>query len=132
MRFACAPDGVRIAYAIHGHGSPLVMAPSWISHLERDWDTPVWRHYLDALGRIATVIRFNERGFGLSDHDVSDFSLEARYGGLSAVIEAAGPDRFALMGMSQSGPIVIRYAVDHPDRVTRLVLSGRMPWRSYR
>ena len=66
-------DGVRIAYAVHGCGPPLLLATCWLSHLQFDWESPVWRHFLADLGRFATVIRFDERGYGLSDWDVTDF-----------------------------------------------------------
>ncbi|GAB3689133.1 hypothetical protein GCM10028814_30640 [Angustibacter aerolatus] len=115
---------MRIAYAVHGSGPPLVVASCWLSHLEHDWESPVWRHFLADLGRYATIVRFDERGHGLSDWDVDDFSLDARTADLEAVVEHAGLDRFALMGMAQGGPVSVRYAVAHPQRVTRLVFYG--------
>src|SRR5687767_9208622 len=124
VRFCRAPDGVRIAYAVHGSGPPLVVASCWLSHLQHDWNSPVWRHFLADLGTVATVIRYDERGHGLSDWDVEDFSLESRIGDLEAVVDAAGADRFALMGMSQGGPVSISYAARHPERVTRLIFYG--------
>ncbi len=124
VRFCRAPDGVRIAYAVHGSGPPLVVASCWLSHLQHDWNSPVWRHFLADLGTVATVIRYDERGHGLSDWDVEDFSLESRIGDLEAVVNAAGADRFALMGMSQGGPVSISYAARHPERVTRLIFYG--------
>ena len=63
---------VRIAYAVHGNGPPLLISTCWLSHLQFDWESPVWRHFVSELGRIATVIRFDERGHGLSDWDVTD------------------------------------------------------------
>ena len=121
VRFCSASDGVRIAYAVHGSGPPLLVSTCWFSHLQHDWESPVWRHFLDDLGRIATVIRFDERGSGLSDWDVDDFSLEARTGDLEAVADATGFDRFALMAMSQGGGPSIQYVVQHPERVTRML-----------
>ena len=67
IRFARSADGVGIAYAVHGSGPPLLIDACWLSHLQFDWQSPVWRHYLVELGRIATVIRYDERGHGLSD-----------------------------------------------------------------
>jgi pimeloyl-ACP methyl ester carboxylesterase len=81
-------------------------------------------HLLDALGRIATVVRYDERGYGLSDWELEDFSLEARLGDLEAVAAAAGFDRYALMAMGQSGQVAISHAAQHPGRVTRLILNG--------
>ena len=124
VQFCRAPDGVRIAYAVHGSGPPLLISTCWLSHLQFDWESPVWRHFLTDLGKIATVIRFDERGHGLSDWDVSDHSLEARIGDLEAVADAAGFPRFALMAMAQGGPVAISYAVRHPERVSRLLFYG--------
>ena len=124
VRFCRAPDGVQIGYAVHGAGPPLVVNTCWLSHLQHDWKSPVWRHFVEELGGIATVIRYDERGYGLSDWDVEDLSLEARISDLEAVVDAAGLDPFALLGMSQGGPVAISYAIRHPDRVTRLALSA--------
>src|SRR3712207_6605585 len=124
VRFCTSADGVRIAYAGHGCGPPMVVSTCWFSHLQHDWESPVWRHFLDDLGRTITVIRFDERGSGLSDREVTDFSLEARTADLAAVCEAAGFERFALMAMSQGGGPSIRYAVEHPERVTRMLFYG--------
>jgi pimeloyl-ACP methyl ester carboxylesterase/DNA-binding CsgD family transcriptional regulator len=122
--FCQAPDGVRIAYAVHGHGPALLISTCWLSHLQFDWQSPVWRHFLTDLGQFATVIRFDERGHGLSDWDVTDHGLEARVGDLEAVAEAAGHPTFALMGMAQGGPVAVAYAVRHPERVTRMLFYG--------
>ncbi len=124
IRFCRAPDGVRIAYARHGSGPVLVINTCWLSHLQFDWESPVWRHFLDAFGRFATVIRYDERGHGLSDWDVDDFGLEARIGDFEAVVDDAGLERFALMGMAQGGPPAIAYTARHPERVSRLMFYG--------
>jgi pimeloyl-ACP methyl ester carboxylesterase len=101
-----------------------VIASCWLSHLQYDWQSPVWRHFLDRLGGIATVVRYDERGYGLSDWDVGDFSLESRVSDLETIVDAAGLARFALMGMSQGGPVAIEYAHRHPERVTQLIFYG--------
>ena len=124
IRFARSADGVGIAYAVHGSGPPLLIDACWLSHLQFDWQSPVWRHYLVELGRIATVIRYDERGHGLSDRGVVDHSLEARVADLEAVANDAGLDRFALLAMAQGGPVAIEYAARHPERLTRLVFYG--------
>ena len=121
VRFCRAPDGVRIAYAVHGQGPPLLISTCWVSQLLTDWESPVWRHFLRDLGRFATIIRFDERGHGLSDWEVGDYSHEARLGDLTAVAADAGFEKFALMAMAQGGPIAIDYAHRFPERVTRLV-----------
>lgn len=124
LRFCRSADGTRLAYAVHGSGPPLLLASCWLSHLEFDWQSPVWRHFLLDLGRFATVIRYDERGFGMSDWDVADFGLEARVADLTAVIDAVGLDRLALVGMSQGGPVALSYAMHHPERLSRLILYG--------
>jgi len=124
LRFCRSADGTRIAWARHGSGPPLVIATCWLSHLQHDWQSPVWRHFLAALGEIATVVRYDERGHGLSDWDVEDFGLEARIADLEAVVDDAGFDRFALLAMAQGGPPSIAYAVRHPERVSRMVFYG--------
>jgi pimeloyl-ACP methyl ester carboxylesterase len=123
-RFCCTSDGVRLAYAVHGDGPPLVIASCWLSHLQYDWQSPVWRHFLEALGEVATVVRYDERGFGLSDWDVDDFSHEARVRDLETVVDHAGLDRFAPMGMTKTGAVALDYAARHPERISRLVLHG--------
>jgi pimeloyl-ACP methyl ester carboxylesterase/DNA-binding CsgD family transcriptional regulator len=126
LGFCTAPDGVQLAYGVHGNGPPLVKAPNWLTHIERDWQSPVWRHWLLALGEYRTVIRYDERGCGLSDRSVDErgFEFERWLGDLEAVIDAAGPDRFALLGISQGAGIAIAYAVRHPERVSELILYG--------
>jgi pimeloyl-ACP methyl ester carboxylesterase/DNA-binding CsgD family transcriptional regulator len=122
VRFCTARDGTRIAYAVHGRGPALVRTATWLTHLEYDWESPVWKHWLAALGETHTLLRYDERGCGLSDRDVEDFSLDTRVGDLEAVIDAAGFESFALLGMSQGGPVAIAYAAKHAERVTQLVL----------
>ena len=124
IRFCRARDGTRLAYAVHGSGPPLVVVACWLSHLQHDWQSPVWRHFLEDLGAIATVVRYDERGFGMSDWNVDDFSLEARLGDLEAILAATGLDRFALLGMSGGSAVAMAYAIAHPERVSRLVLYG--------
>ncbi|WP_426245942.1 alpha/beta fold hydrolase [Nocardioides sp. LHG3406-4] len=124
IRFARAPDGVRIAYAVHGSGPPLVVDSCWLSHLQHDWVSPVWRHHLAEWSSYRTVIRYDERGHGLSDRDVADFSLEARLGDLEAVVDDAGLEEFALLAMAQGGPVATAYVDRHPGRVSRIVFYG--------
>ena len=124
IRFARSADGTGIAYAIHGSGPPLLIDACWLSHLQFDWQSPVWRHFLEGFGRVATIIRYDERGHGLSDRDVSDHGLEARVADLEAVADSAGYERFALMAMAQGGPVAIEYAARHRERLTRLIFYG--------
>src|SRR3954447_12506477 len=124
VRFCRSSDGVSIAYAVHGSGPPLVIDSCWLSHLQYDWESPVWRHYLSELGKVATVYRFDERGHGLSDREVYDHSLELRIADLEAVVRHAGLARFSVLAMSQGGPVTVEYAVRHPGQVARLVFYG--------
>ncbi|MFL5769908.1 MAG: alpha/beta fold hydrolase [Chloroflexota bacterium] len=124
VRFCRAPDGTRLAYAIHGSGPPLVVASCWLSHLQHDWQSPVWRHFLDDVGAMTTMLRYDERGFGMSDWAVDDFSVQARLSDLETVVDAAGLDRFILMGMSGGSGPAMAYAAAHPKRISRLILYG--------
>src|SRR3954468_19358731 len=124
IRFCTASDGVRIAYATSGTGPPLVKPANWMTHLEYDWESPVWRHWLRALSSEHTLIRFDERGNGLSDREVADLSFEAWVRDLETVVDTLGLERFPLLGISQGCAVAITYAVRHPERVTKLVLYG--------
>ena len=106
-------------------------AANWLSHLGYDWESPVWRHWLAELSRRFRLVRYDERGCGLSDWDSGRFSFEDWVDDLEAVVDAAGLDRFPLLGISQGGPVAIAYAVRHPGRVTHLVLLGSFAqgWR---
>src|SRR5262245_38783072 len=124
IRFCTASDGVSLAYATSGEGPPLVKAANWLSHLEYDWKTPIWRHWITELSRDHTFIRYDERGCGLSDWNIEEYSLDAWVRDLETVVDAANIDRFPLLGISQGGPIAIAYASRHPDRVSQLILYG--------
>jgi pimeloyl-ACP methyl ester carboxylesterase/DNA-binding winged helix-turn-helix (wHTH) protein len=124
VRFCTTPDGVRIAHALAGNGLPLVKAANWISHLEYDWRGPIWRHLLCALAARYRLVRYDERGNGLSDWDVGDISFDAFVNDLETVVDAIGLKRFPLLGISQGCAVSIAYAVRHPERVSRLVLYG--------
>jgi pimeloyl-ACP methyl ester carboxylesterase/DNA-binding winged helix-turn-helix (wHTH) protein len=126
IRFCRAHDGARIAYATSGaaKGPPLVKPANWLTHLEVDWNSPVWRHWLHELGRDHKLIRYDERGCGLSDHDAADMSFDAWVRDLEAVVDAEGLERFPILGISQGCAVAIAYASRHPERVTQLVLYG--------
>jgi pimeloyl-ACP methyl ester carboxylesterase/DNA-binding CsgD family transcriptional regulator len=117
-------DGVRLAVATSGVGAPLVKSANWLSHLEFDWQSPVWRHWFRFLSAGRQLIRFDPRGCGLSDWDVDDLSHAAQVADLEAIIDASDLDRFPLLGVSQGGAACIEYAVRHPERVSQLVLYG--------
>jgi pimeloyl-ACP methyl ester carboxylesterase len=124
IHFCTAADGVNIAYATSGVGPPLVKPANWMTHLEYDWESPVWRHWLRELSRERMLVRYDERGCGLSDHDADDLSFEAWVRDLETVVDAIGLERFPLLGISQGCAVSIAYAVRHPERVTQLVLYG--------
>jgi DNA-binding SARP family transcriptional activator/pimeloyl-ACP methyl ester carboxylesterase len=124
IRFCVTSDGVRIAFATAGGGLPIVKTANWLNHLEFDWQSPVWRHLLNALTAEFRLIRYDARGNGLSDWMVDDFSLEALVRDLETVVDAAGLERFPLLGISQGCAVAVSYAVRHPERVTRMVLHG--------
>lgn len=124
IRFCTSRDGARIAYATCGSGTALVHAQSWLSHLNLDWDDPVRRAWLVLLMRRHMLIRYDTRGSGLSDREGIEFSLERFVEDLEAVAEAAGLQRFALVGRAGAGAVAMNYAVRHPERVSHLVLHG--------
>ena len=124
VRFCTSSDGVRLAYAISGDGPPLVRAPHWFTHLEHDWTNPAMRPWVEDLSKRYSILRFDQRGTGLSDREVAEISLDAHARDLEAVIDAAGWERFALLGLSQGAASAIRYAVKHPQRVGHLVICG--------
>lgn len=95
-----------------------------MTHLSLEWTTPVWSHWLAGLARNRTLFRYDERGCGLSDWTVPSFSFEDWVDDLETVVEAAGLDRFPLLGVSQGGAVAVAYAVRHPERVSRLILAG--------
>ncbi|MFJ9543810.1 alpha/beta fold hydrolase [Streptomyces sp. NPDC101225] len=124
IRFCRADDGTRIAHASVGSGPPLLKAANWMTHLDLEWTTPVWSHWLRGLARDRRLIRYDERGCGLSDWDVPGFTFDDWVDDLDTVVNAAGLDRFPLLGVSQGGAVAVAYAVRHPERVSRLILAG--------
>jgi pimeloyl-ACP methyl ester carboxylesterase/DNA-binding CsgD family transcriptional regulator len=124
IRFIKSADGVRLAVATSGSGAPLVKSANWLSHLEFDWQSPVWRHWFRFLSNGRQLIRFDPRGCGLSDWNAEDLSHAAQVADLEAIVAASDLDRFPLLGVSQGGAACIEYAVRHPERVTQLVLYG--------
>ena len=124
VSFATSADGTRIAWSRHGHGPPLVRVGTWLTHLEHDWTSPVWSHWLETLGRRFSYIRYDARGNGLSDRESTDYSFEALLADLEAVVDSAQLSSFALLGISQGGAVGVEYARRHPERASHLVLMG--------
>ena len=127
IRICTTEDGTRLAYALSGSGPPLVKAANWMTHLDYDWESPVWKHWNESLSRTHTLIRYDERGCGLSDWEVDRFSFDAWVDDLASVADALNLERFPLLGVSQGGAVAISYAVRHPERVSSLVLFGAYP-----
>ena len=124
IRFCTAPDGARIAYAISGMGPPIVKVGNWFTHLEFDWKSPVWRHMLEGLSEHRQLVRYDMRGTGLSDREVTDISFDRFVDDLAAVVDALELRRFPLFAISQGGTVSIAYAARHPERVSHLILLG--------
>jgi pimeloyl-ACP methyl ester carboxylesterase len=124
IQFCKAPDGVQLAYSQIGRGPPLVKTGNWMTHLEFDLESPIWRHLYREFACDHTLIRYDARGNGLSDREIENISFEAFVHDLEAVVDAAGVERFALLGISQGCAVSIGYSVRHPERVTHLVLYG--------
>ena len=124
IRFCKSADGTGLAYALSGSGAPIVRAQHWITHLEYDAQCPAWRPMLEELSRRFSLLRFDQRGCGLSDAKPANLSFEAWVRDLEAVVDAARLERFPILGLSQGAAIAIAYAARHPERVSHLVLVG--------
>lgn len=124
VRYTTAKDGTRLAFSAMGEGPPLVKAANWLNHLEFDWKSPVWRHWLHELARNHRLIRYDERANGMSDWDTPEISFEAFVDDLECVVDEAGVEKFDLLGISQGASVAIAYAVRHPEKVRRLMICG--------
>ena len=125
IRLTKSPDEVTIAWAEAGSGPTLVKASNWLTHLDYDLDSPVWRHWVRFLVQNFRVIRYDERGCGMTQWDVAEMSYERWTEDLETVIDVARPEKpFALLGISQGGAAAVHYAVKHPENVSHLILYG--------
>ena len=124
IRFCETSDHIHLAVATAGRGAPVVKAANWLNHLEFDWESPVWSPLFSRLAAQGELIRYDERGTGLSQRDVPDFSFEGFVRDLETIVDACELPRFGLLGISQGVPVAIAYAVRHPQRVSRLILCG--------
>ena len=122
IRFCTATDGTRIAYSTVGSGPPFVKTANWLNHLEYEWESPVWRHWIAEISRQYMFVRYDERGCGLSDWHVQDLSFDAWVRDQETVIDALSVERFDLLGISQGGAVAAAYAARHPERVSHLIL----------
>ena len=132
VSFCRTSEGINLAVAVCGKGLPVVKAANWMNHVEFDWQSPVWSPLLTRLAAQFRLIRYDERGTGLSDWDVGEISFETFVRDLETVADALDLHRFALFGNAQGAAVAIAYAVRHPERVSRLVLSGgyAQGWRA--
>src|SRR4051812_16129509 len=131
VRFCRSGDGVNLALATCGTGFPLVRSGTWLTHIQRDWESPVWEPLFRPLAERFCLVRYDPRGCGLSDRQAPDISFDGFVRDLETVVDSLALKRFALFGTSQSAAVSIAYAARHPDRVSHLVLSGgfALGWR---
>ncbi len=124
IRYCTTEDGVRIAYCVEGEGPPLLCCPSFVQAFSLTHLVPVWKAFFDEIGRGRSLIRYDMRGTGLSQRDVTDFSGPALVLDIAAVVRAVGLKRFALWGVQFSGPRAVMYAAQHPEQVSHLILAS--------
>jgi pimeloyl-ACP methyl ester carboxylesterase/DNA-binding CsgD family transcriptional regulator len=125
IRYAVTADDVKLAWSAFGHGPPLVKAATWLTHLQYDLESPIWKHWIAFLSQHFQYVRYDERGCGLSDRKVPKISAAHWVDDLDTVVEAAAFDQpFTLLGISQGAATAVRYAVKHPERVSHLILYG--------
>jgi len=124
ISFCRTADGIRLAYATVGSGPPVLKAANWLTHVEYDWESPVWTPLLQWLAQKALLVRYDGRGNGLSDRDVQSITFADFVRDFESVAEAARLDRFAILGISQGAAVAIDYVVRHPERVSKLILLG--------
>src|SRR5215813_12294041 len=133
IRYLRTADGVQLAWAEAGTGPVIIKAANWLTHLEYEWESPAWRHWIRFFSDHFRYIRYDERGCGMTDRNVGDLSLERWVGDVEDIVAAANlTEPFTMLGISQGGAICVAYAVKHPERVSKLVLYGgyaRGPFR---
>jgi pimeloyl-ACP methyl ester carboxylesterase len=117
-------DGVSLAYSSIGTGLPLVKTANWMNHLEYEIGNPPWQHWWESLSAEHRLIRYDQRGNGLSDWDVDNLSFENFVDDIESLVDAMGLEQFALLGISQGCGVSVAYAVRHPERVSHLILYG--------
>lgn len=124
IRFVNSKGGIKIAYGRSGRGPGLIRVGHWLSHLELDWQSPVWRPFLEALGKTHTLYRYDQRGTGLSSRDFEGLGIDEFVDDLVAVADASQLEKFPLFAASQAVPVAIKYAAKFPERVSHLILYG--------
>ena len=125
IQYLHTADGVRLAWADASGGPLLIKASTWLTHLEYEWESPLWAHWLGFLCDHFRLVRYDERGSGMTDWNVADLSLERRVEDLESVVAAVAPrEPFVLLGISQGGATALAFAARHPEKVSYLVLYG--------
>ena len=125
IRFARTEDGVRLAWTASGQGPALCKAANWLTHLEYDRESLVWSHWQQFLEQHFSYYRYDERGVGMSQHQVEDLSPSTWFPDFETFVEAAKPDKpFVLLGISQGTGAALSYAAKYPDNVSHLVIYG--------
>ncbi len=133
VRYAAASDGARLAWAESGSGPVIVKAANWLTHLEYEWQSPVWKHWLQFFSANSRFVRYDERGCGMSARQLGVLSLEQWAGDLGAIVDAAQPEgAVTLLGISQGAATCLYYALHHPERVEQIDPLRRLrPWRAH-
>jgi pimeloyl-ACP methyl ester carboxylesterase/AraC-like DNA-binding protein len=122
VRYCSASDGTRLAFSTMGTGPPLVKTANWLNHIEYDWESPLWRHWILEFTRGRSLVRYDERGNGMSDWETPELSFDAFVDDLECVVDCLGLERFDLFAISQGAAVSIAFAVRHPERVRKLVI----------
>jgi pimeloyl-ACP methyl ester carboxylesterase/DNA-binding CsgD family transcriptional regulator len=125
IRLLRASDGAQLAWAEAGQGPLLVKASNWMTHLEYEWQSPLWRHWIEFFSTHFRFVRYDERGCGLSDREPPTVTVERWTSDLEEICDAVEPrEPITLLGISQGTLACVNYAVRHPERVARMILYG--------
>ena len=124
ISFCRTKDNISLAYATVGAGPPLIKSANWLTHLEYDWESPVWSPLLHWLASKSRLVRYDGRGNGLSDREIEEISFPSFLSDFDAVVQASKFEKFAILGLSQGAAIAIDYVARHPERVSKLIIHG--------
>ena len=124
VRFCRSFDGTRLAWSATGRGRPVLLLPSWLTHLDYQARSTAWRPWLQALGDRYRLIRYDPRGCGLSDRETDNLTFDAWVRDVDAVLDASGAEKVAVVGICQGGAVALAHAARSPERVEALVLHG--------
>jgi class 3 adenylate cyclase/pimeloyl-ACP methyl ester carboxylesterase len=127
IRFCSTKDKVRLAWTVNGDGPVVVKAPNWIGHLELDWRNPAIAPLLTSVAAKYRLVRFDQRGNGLSDWNVKEISFERFVDDLERIFDAAQVERAPIVALSQGGAIAAAFAARRPERVSAIVMIGAFP-----